>query len=91
MGIDIEQFTALKKFKEKMRLQGLTESYAGVADFRQKLTRQLGINLNNLIDTLTTNLKPKEKEPSAKSTTINKEAVEALTTLSAEEAKEFLL
>lgn len=47
--IDIDQFSTLKKFKEKMRLQGLTESYSGIPDFRQKFGRQLGINLNGLI------------------------------------------
>lgn len=47
--IDIDQFSTLKKFKEKMRLRGLTESYAGMPDFRQKFGRQLGINLNALI------------------------------------------
>ena len=89
--IDIEQFTSLKKFKDKMRLKGLTESYSGAADFRQKFTRQLGINLNNLIDTLTVELKANGKDPSKKSTEIKKEAVETLTKISAEEANEYLL
>ena len=89
--IDIEQFTALKKFKEKMRLKGLTESYSGAADFRQKFTRQLGINLNNLIDSIASELKSKGKEPSKKTTESKKEAVVTLTKLSADEAKEFLL
>lgn len=47
--IDIDQFSTLKKFKEKMRIRGLTESYAGMPDFRQKFGRQLGINLNALV------------------------------------------
>lgn len=89
--IDIEQFTALKKFKEKMRLKGLTESYTGAADFRQKFTRQLGINLNNLIDSIAEELKAKGKEPSKKSKEVKKDAVEKLTRVSAEEAKEYLL
>jgi hypothetical protein len=46
--IDLEQFTVLRQFKEKMRLKGLTESYSGIADFRQKFGRQLGINLQYL-------------------------------------------
>lgn len=52
--IDVTQFTILKAFKEKMRLQGLTESYNGIPDFRQKLSRQLSINIGNLINTALT-------------------------------------
>lgn len=48
--IDIGQFTILKKFKEKMRLQGLTESYQNIPDFRQKFSRQLSINVSNIIN-----------------------------------------
>ncbi|MFN0176452.1 MAG: OST-HTH/LOTUS domain-containing protein [Saprospiraceae bacterium] len=58
--IDLIQFTTLKTFKEKMRLEGLTESYNGIPDFRQKFSRQLSINISNLI---TTSLADKEKEP----------------------------
>lgn len=47
--IDIDQFTIMRKFKDKMRLQGLTESYSGIPDFRQKFSRQLSINLNNIL------------------------------------------
>ncbi|MBQ0775916.1 MAG: hypothetical protein KBT87_14695 [Gammaproteobacteria bacterium] len=48
--IDIDQFGTLRKFKEGMRLKGLTESYSGIPDFRQKFSRQLGINLNSLVN-----------------------------------------
>ncbi|MFC0516885.1 OST-HTH/LOTUS domain-containing protein [Mucilaginibacter angelicae] len=48
--IDIVQFTALKNFKEKMRLEGLTESYNGIPDFRQRFARQFSINISNLIN-----------------------------------------
>ena len=48
--IDISQFAILKNFKEKMRLEGLTESYNGIPDFRQKFTRQFSINISNLIN-----------------------------------------
>ena len=34
--IDIEQFASLRKFKDKMRTQGLTETYSGIVDFRHK-------------------------------------------------------
>ncbi len=47
--IDIDQFTTLRSFKEKMRLKGLTEMYSGIPDFKQKFGRQLGINVNNVI------------------------------------------
>jgi hypothetical protein len=47
--IDLDQFSKLKGFKEKMRLQGLTETYQNIPDFRQKFVRQLGINVNTLL------------------------------------------
>jgi len=89
--IDIDQFSALKKFKEKMRLKGLTESYASASDFRQKFTRQLAINLNNLIDSLALELKAKGKEPPKKVTELKKDAVETLTKISGDEAKDYLI
>jgi hypothetical protein len=48
--IDLSQFTSLKAFKEKMRLEGLTESYNGLPDFRQKFSRQLSINIGSLVN-----------------------------------------
>ncbi len=48
--IELSQFTILKAFKEKMRLQGLTESYQNIHDFRQKFSRQLSINISNTIN-----------------------------------------
>lgn len=80
--IDISQFTILKNFKEKMRLQGLTESYQNIPDFRQKFSRQLSINVSNIInsaidtkkienDTLTNSFKGKkslEKKSTVKTT-----------------------
>lgn len=50
--IEIEQFTILKNFKEKMRVQGLTETYNNIFDFRQKFSRQLGINIYHIINSL---------------------------------------
>lgn len=47
--IEIDQFTILKNFKEKMRLKGLTETYASIPDFRQKFTRQFSINIGNIL------------------------------------------
>jgi hypothetical protein len=47
--IEVDQFSTLRLFKEKMRLKGLTESYSGIPDFRQKFSRQLGINLNTIL------------------------------------------
>jgi hypothetical protein len=67
--IDIEQFSTLRSFKEKMRLKGLTESYSGIHDFRHKFSRQLGININNLFEndqkeTMTKTSTTKQKKPS---------------------------
>lgn len=50
--IEIDQFTVLRTFKEKMRLKGLTEAYTSIPDFRQKFSRQLSINIGNLITAL---------------------------------------
>lgn len=54
--IDIDQFTVMRSFKEKMRLKGLTESYSGIPDFRQKFSRQLAINLNSILTQVATAL-----------------------------------
>jgi len=89
--IDIDQFTSLKKFKEKMRVKGLTESYSGPGDFRQKFTRQLALNLTNLVDTLNSALKAKGKEPPKKVTKIQKIAIETLVGPTPDEAKECLI
>ena len=47
--IDITEFSTLKEFKEKMRVQGLTETYHNIPDFKHKFSRQLSINVSNLI------------------------------------------
>jgi hypothetical protein len=52
--IEIDQFTILRAFKEKMRLKGLTESYSSIPDFRQKFSRQLSINIGSIIISSTT-------------------------------------
>ena len=89
--IDVEQFTVLKSFKDSMRLKGLTESYSDLTDFRNKFTRQLSIQLNNLIESINSDLRLQGKEPSEKSLTEKREAVEALTQISDEEAKNYLI
>jgi hypothetical protein len=66
--IDIDQFSVLKNFKEKMRLQGLTEVYSNIPDFRQKFSRQLGINVGNIINNLQTTSRSAKKEVSESST-----------------------
>jgi OST-HTH/LOTUS domain len=75
--IDIGQFTILKSFKEKMRLQGLTESYQNIPDFRQKFSRQLSINVSNIINSALDTSK-QEKEPTTKPTK-NKKKTEEVT------------
>jgi hypothetical protein len=89
--INIEQFSELKKFKEKMRSKGLTETYSGIFDFRQKFTRQLAINLNNLIDSIAEQLKAEGKEPSKKDTEKQKTAVTELTKPNSAETEKYLL
>lgn len=65
--IEIDQFTVLRAFKEKMRLKGLTESYSGIPDFRQKFSRQLAINLNSILTKAATDMAEKQKTvPKAK-------------------------
>ena len=60
-SIEINQFSKLKKFKEDMRLRGLTEEYSSLDDFRQKFTRQLAINLDNLFINIARGYKNKRK------------------------------
>ncbi len=74
--IDLSQFTILKTFKEKMRLEGLTESYSGIPDFRQKFSRQLGINISNLINTA---IADKTKQTKTKSATAKAKITEKTT------------
>lgn len=80
--IEIDQFTILKNFKEKMRLKGLTETYANIPDFRQKFSRQFSINIGNIltppltgakVDTTKGKTAPASKKaiPKSKQTTIN--------------------
>lgn len=89
--IDVEQFTILKSFKDSMRSQGLTESYLDLIDFRNKFTRQLSIQLNNLIDNINSSLKSKGKEPSKETINKKRKAVEALEKLSSDEVKDYLI
>ena len=89
--IDVEQFTILRTFKDDMRLRGLIESYSDLTDFRNKFTRQLSIQLNNLIDGINSNLKSQGQEPSKKVINTKREAVEALKKLSPDEVKHYLI
>ncbi len=89
--IDVEQFTILRTFKDDMRLRGLIESYSDLTDFRNKFTRQLSIQLNNLIDGINSNLKSRGQEPSKKVINTKREAVEALKKLSPDEVKHYLI
>lgn len=69
--IDIEQFKTLKGFKEKMRSMGLTESYLNLPDFKHKFSRQLSINVGNVINSEATLIK-EEVTDSNQSTKKNK-------------------
>lgn len=91
--IELEQFTQLKKFKETMRLKGLTESYSGIPDFRQKFTRQLSINLGNLFNYSSTeraSVKRKSKNIPKNNKPIIFPGAE-LSHITNEEAKEYLI
>lgn len=48
-AINIEQLKSMRAFRDEVRLQGLTESYAGVNDFRNKFARQLNFNISNVL------------------------------------------
>lgn len=72
--IEIDQFTILRNFKEKMRLKGLTETYSSIPDFRQKFSRQLGINVGNIITNSVQPSKPKTTTTAGKKTTASKAA-----------------
>ena len=45
-SVDPQQYAALKAFKESCRSRGIYETYADVADFRQKFAKHLQIVLN---------------------------------------------
>lgn len=97
--IDIGQFTILKTFKEKMRLQGLTESYQNIPDFRQKFSRQLSINVSNIINSAIDTSKQenesiekptKSKKKTEESVQIVKTIIEPMTISPVEVTKETL-
>lgn len=47
--LDIDQYKSLKEFEKKMQKIGLTGSYTNITDFREKLLRQLSINVKSLL------------------------------------------
>jgi len=51
-SLDLEQFKKLKDFKEKTFPKALVESYTSQIEFRDKLAKQIEIQLRNLIATL---------------------------------------
>lgn len=53
--INLEQFTVLTEFKEKMRLEGLVDSYENIFDFKQKFSRQLSFNVAYIIENALSN------------------------------------
>ncbi len=94
--IEIDQFTVLRNFKEKMRLKGLTETYSGIPDFRQKFGRQLSINLNSILSQSTVvpaKNKPTgkvKKEQSETTTQPTKIVIEPTASLSKEQINDYL-
>lgn len=75
--IEIDQFTILKTFKDKMRLKGLTETYQNIPDFKQKFARQLSINIGNIISPQIEENKKEEKVKSTSKTKTRLEAIDA--------------
>lgn len=47
--LDIDQYSALKSFENKMQKIGLTGSYTSITDFKEQLFRQLSINVKILM------------------------------------------
>jgi hypothetical protein len=47
--LDLDQYKSLRLFEEKMQKIGLTGSYENVTDFRERLFRQISINIERLI------------------------------------------
>lgn len=68
--IDIDQFKVMREFRDKMRQKGLTESYSGITDFRQKFVRQLSFNVDSLLTA-----GQKAEKASSKGATAGKSAV----------------
>jgi len=48
-SIDYEQYSALKKFKDICYTKGLCEEYDSTTSFKEKLTRELAINIRDYI------------------------------------------
>lgn len=96
--IEIDQFTVLRNFKEKMRLKGLTETYSGIPDFRQKFSRQLAINLNSILSQTATEISEKQKSASKSSarpalvpSPVQVTVVDSSANLSKEQTHEYLV
>ena len=96
--IEIDQFTILRSFKEKMRLKGLTETYSGIPDFRQKFSRQLSINLNSILSQTATEIAEKQKTapkskagPSVMPAPIQVAVADASAALTTEQIHEYLV
>ncbi|MGC1861258.1 MAG: hypothetical protein WA733_09090 [Methylocystis sp.] len=47
--LDLEQYRSLRQFEEKMQKIGLTGSYENITDFRERLFRQISMNIDRLI------------------------------------------
>lgn len=93
--IDIDQFTALRKFKERMKLEGLIETYFSIPDFGQKFSRQLSFNVGNIIQekAVTKETKPSTKKTATKTGVKKTESMSIGTNekLSSEKVDEYLV
>ncbi|MER8886714.1 hypothetical protein [Mesorhizobium sp. M0678] len=69
--LDLDQYRSLRQFEEKMQKMGLTGSYENITDFREKLFRQISINIEHLISGAPAN-KPSVKAVAQKAVELNK-------------------
>lgn len=65
--IDLNQLKSLREFKEKTFPKALVENYSSQVEFRDKLAKQIEIQLRNLIASLTTDSESESGDDAGKS------------------------
>lgn len=69
--LDLDQYKSLRSFEERMQKIGLTGSYENIIDFREKLFRQISMNIDRIIHGAPTPILT-QKEATAKSEELRK-------------------
>jgi hypothetical protein len=69
--LDLDQYKSLRSFEDKMQKMGLTGSYENITDFRERLFRQISINIDHLISGSQIS-KPSVKETTQRVSALNK-------------------